>query len=139
MCHARGTHERIFQAFKLLLLATQFILFGLWYSLRVYISNLVLMMWISRARKYGLRNSLSRQSMSVIVIIMLVSCTAIVILNLEFYIVQLPAIGLDTPPDVAQKLILSNISQTWLAGLNVGFPLQIYAVLLVKLYLVFSK
>lgn len=73
-----------------------------------------------RTRKRGLRNSGSRQCMTSIVVIMLFSSTALVIIGLEFYVVQLPTIGMDNPPDVAHQLVRYGIGQAWIARLNVS-------------------
>lgn len=76
-------------------------------------------------RKRGLRNCLSRQCMAASVMIMLAANTAIIIIQLEFYIMQLPAIGLETPPEILQKMDPYHIGLTWLVRLNVRISLQI--------------
>lgn len=90
----------------------------LWY---VILSSLIL--FISNTlypRNRGLRNSRSRQGMLIIVLLMLASDTTHVFLNLQFYIVQLPTIGIPgMPPDVLQKMVLFEIGESWLIRMNV--------------------
>lgn len=73
----------------------------------------------SCTRNRGLSGSIYRQCMATIVLVMMGSSTAIVILNLNFFVVQLPAIGLHKPIEITRKMISFDIGQIWLTRLNV--------------------
>jgi hypothetical protein len=53
------------------------------------------------------------------VLVMLVGNTAYVMLRLEFYIIQLPVIGLATPPDMLRQLKAMELGTNWIGSLNV--------------------
>lgn len=67
-----------------------------------------------------MRGSVSRQWMSAIVLVMLAASTSLVIIGLEFYIIQLPSIGLENPPEVDRQLVYYETVRTWLIRLNVS-------------------
>jgi hypothetical protein len=72
-------------------------------------------------RNRGLSDSRSRQFLTSIVIVMLVSNTAMNFIGLEFYIIQLPYIGVDAwQPDVTRKLLIYDVGHNWLSRLNVS-------------------
>lgn len=76
--------------------------------------------------------------MSAMVFFMLISSTANVILSLEFFIVQVPTIGVETSPDVMRKLTACDISSIWLARFNVGILVQVGMLRYANLYPVLS-
>jgi hypothetical protein len=69
-------------------------------------------------RKRGLRSSASRQCLLVIVVVMLGSTTASVVIQLNFYIVQIPSLGVDTPFEVIRQIKHYSIGTNWLTRLN---------------------
>lgn len=79
--------------------------------------------FIDIARKRGLRNCLSRQCLSLIVVIMLASTTVAAIIQLEFYIIQFPDLGRETPMDKILYLHSLSLGINCLARVNVRIPL----------------
>lgn len=55
------------------------------------------------------------------VVIMLASSSANVVLLLEFYLIQLPTLGVEVlPSDVLRRLVAYNLGTSWLSRLNVS-------------------